>query len=529
MHHMDYTNRKMAVVLENLSKWSEGKRGLLFVLFLSAILKVSIALATKVINPDGVLYISAAQQFASGYFREGLALFPMPFYPLLIALVHCFIPHWVVAAKFISITMSVLVLIPLYLLAKDLFDRRAAFWACLAFAIAPFPNECAVEVIRGSTFIFLFAWAVYFAQRAIQSTRLFFFLLAAFFSWSSVLFRIEGIIFTPLYLLFLACLTIWKSQERGPFLKGILVWITFPLLICLAVFVALGPEAVSFNRTAEVTQRLQNLFNLRFLDNYHRIYEQLKFLEYFSPYPGGKQNFAEIARHMMPVIYLWGLLCSFVKVLFPLFVIPLLWGLRDSLPRIRVFVLALTASYLFAIYYVLLEMDFIQHRFLLAPAFLLYPWIGAGIARLFMSVKGSSRPIFFAILFVIVFSVSPIYRCAHSLWKQDDVITTAAEWIANKDEFHQAKIITTDPRIPFYAGRERDYMKYADIHHNYFAMEQTAIENQMDILIIRVSAKKKDILPELAVYKKVKEFIGKKNIAIIYCSPEFHKTLRARQ
>ncbi|MDY6972154.1 MAG: glycosyltransferase family 39 protein [Thermodesulfobacteriota bacterium] len=526
MHYRDYTNIEMTVVLKNLYKWSEGKGALPCILCLSLMLKVSIALFTEVINSDGVLYISAAQQFASGHFREGLAIFPMPFYSMLIALVHCFVPHWVIAARFVSIAASVLVLIPLYFLARDLFDRRAAFWACFAFSLAPFPNECSAEVIRGSTFVFFFTWAVYFAQRAIQSTSLLSFSLAAFFSWVAILFRIEGIILFPLFFLFLACLTIMKSRKRAAYLKGALVWIAFPVLICSGVFVAMGPEAMTFNRAAEVFQRLQNLLNLRFLENYHRIYGQLKFMEYFSPYPGGRQNFAEIARHMMPVVYLWGLLWSFVKVLFPLFVVPLFFGLRGgSLTRVRVFVLALTGSYLIAVYYVLLEMDFIQNRFLLAPALLLYPWVGEGMDRLFMFLRESSKPAFFSVLFFIAFALVPIYRCTHWLSKQDGVITAAAEWIAGKDEFRQAKIITTDTRIPFYAGRERDYMGYENIHHNYIAMEQTAIESQMDLLIIRVSAKIRKYLPDLAVYKKIKEFTGKKNVAVIYCSPELHETL----
>jgi hypothetical protein len=45
-------------------------------------IKIILALFTKVINPDGVLYITAAQHFASGDFKAGLAIYPMPAYSL---------------------------------------------------------------------------------------------------------------------------------------------------------------------------------------------------------------------------------------------------------------------------------------------------------------------------------------------------------------------------------------------------------------------------------------------------------------
>ena len=120
-----------------LSKWSDSKNGLVLILCISLLIKISIAFINPVINPDGIIYISAAKQFAAGNFMDGLAIYSMPFYPFLILLTHFFIPEWVVAAKLISVVSLCFVLIPLYLITKDLFNDKAAFWACLAFAVAP--------------------------------------------------------------------------------------------------------------------------------------------------------------------------------------------------------------------------------------------------------------------------------------------------------------------------------------------------------------------------------------------------------
>ncbi|MCP4667916.1 MAG: glycosyltransferase family 39 protein, partial [Deltaproteobacteria bacterium] len=458
-----------------MSRLSESKKGLLLILCLSVILKVSLALSMKVINPDGDDYIAAAQLFASGQFKDALVLCPIPFYPLLITVVHFFVPHWVAAARFISIASLVLALIPLYLLAAGLFDRRAAFWGCLAFALAPLPNECAVEVIRDPPFLFLFAWAVYFAHRALGSPRLFFFIWAALFSWLAVLFRIEGIILVPFYLIFLACLALWKREERRALLKGMLVWCAFPLLPLLVLFAVLGPEMTAV--ISHLTHNLQSLLDFKFLDNYHKIYDQLKALEAASPYPGGKQNLAEIARRFMPLIYFLGLLKGFVKALFPLFVIPLFWGFRHAFNRNRLFVLALTVSYLFAVYYRLIERDFIQGRFLFAPAFLLYPWIGAGLDRIVTLLKKSSKAGVLTTAFVVLLLLPPAYKCAQMTWKQDNVIAMAGEWLAGRDAFRKAGILSNESRIPFYAGRLMDYQMYQERHHgdDYKPMEQIAL------------------------------------------------------
>jgi len=285
----------------------------------------------------------------------------------------------------------------------------------------------------------------------------------------------------------------------------------------------LGPKTASFTPLDQVIQKIQNFFSLGFLDNYHSIYGQLKSLENASPYPSGSQNLAEIARHFMPVIYLFGLIESLIKVIFPLFVIPLFWSFRHSLSRTRIFVLILTIAYLLMIYYTLLEKDFIQSRFLFAPAFLLYPWIGMGLERMFAFLTRSSRPGFLVTVFVIIFFVSPVYKLFHDVWKQDNIIAVTGKWLANKAEFNKAGIITNDSRIPFYAGRGNDFLNYPNLNYDYVAMEQAALKSRMDLLIIRTSVKRKRLIPQLQVYKKLKEFAGKKDVVLIYLSPEFQE------
>jgi len=517
------------MIIEKISDWTETKKGLYFILGLSAFIKVLvlIALSGTAINNDGLLYISAAQQFASGNFREGLALYPMPLYSFLITIVHFIISDWVLAARLISLLSMVLAIIPLYLISKELFNYRIAFWGCLAFALAPLPNSWVAYVIRGPSFIFFFAWAVYFSLKAIRLKKPGFFVLTAVFSWFSILLRLEGIIFIPAFFLFLAYLAISNPQERYFFLKGILIWVAFPILFFGLFFLTIGDDLISFNRMGQVVQVLQDTANLKFLDNYRLIYDYLKQVENTQPLSGWHYSFAENARNFMPVIYLLGFFKAFFKAIFPLFVIPLFLGFKHSLTRSHFFVLFIVVSFLLVFYYSLIVRDFISPRFLFVPAFLLFPWIGTGMERIFNFVKRSSKQKILAVVFVVLFILAPAGKVANSCKKHDNAISIAGKWLAKETKFKNARIITNEIRIPFYAGRqlyssrEKNLVKYKNSRQDYVDLEQFATVNQADLIIIRLSKKEKNLLPVFKLFIKIKEFSGEKGIAVIYSSKEF--------
>jgi len=516
-------------VMEKVSDLAETKKGLFFVLGLSAIIKVSvlIALSDKAINNDGLLYISAAQQFASGHFKEGLALYPMPLYSFFITIVHFLISDWVLAARLISLTFLVLSIIPLYLISEELFDHPIAFWGCLAFALAPLPNSWVAYVTRGPVFIFFFAWAVYFALKAIRFKGPGFFVLTAIFSWFSILLRREGIILIPLFFFFLLYFTILNLQERRSLLKGILIWISFPVVIFGILFLVIGAEGILFNRSEQIVQVLRDTANLKSMDNYRLIYDHLKQIENSPPFSGAHYSFAESARYFMPIIYLLGFVKAFIKALFPLFTIPLFLGFKHSLTRSHILVLLIVVSFLIGFYYSLIVRDFISPRFLFVPAFLLFPWIGAGMERIFDFVKRSSKQKTITAVVMVVLILVPAGKIANSCRKHDNTISITGKWLAKETKYHHARILTNDMRIPFYAGRklysnqEKGLLQYGNDLHDYEDVERFATVNQVDLIIIRFSHKEKELLPAFQHFKKIKEFSGRKRMLVIYGSKEF--------
>jgi hypothetical protein len=492
-------------------KWSTAQRDLFFLICFSAVLKTALALLMPVINHDGPLYIAAAQKIASGSLKEGIRSFHMPYYPLLIVFVHYIVPNWVVAAHLVSLLTSVFTIIPLYLLTRNSFGRESAVGACIAFTFIPLSNHLSVEVIKDPSFLFFFAWAVYFAQRA------------SLFSLFSILFRLEGIIIFVAYVPFLLFLVLRTSEHRIPLLKGMLVYLGFPMLIVGISLLILGAGWSSVFRFGAVIQMVQDFMNLKFLSNYMAIYKQLEVFETTLPQKGGVQNFAEIAREYLFLLYLIGSLESFVKALFPLYLVPLGWGLWHSRMRKCGFVLFLAVSYFLMLYYLHLKTDSIRERFFLSLVFLLCPWIGVGLERLFDFIKRSLKLRIITAVCVLLLGILPIYKSVEIVWKQDNVFVKAGEWIGKVPEFQKAAILSNDRRIAFYAGRQ-DYYDYHGGYDN-LTMEKFALANGADLLIIKRSKRKRDKRPQLKLFREVKEFAGVKDIIYIYCSPKLYEML----
>jgi 4-amino-4-deoxy-L-arabinose transferase-like glycosyltransferase len=485
-------------------------------------------LFTKAINHDAVLYITAAQEFAAGNFKEGLLNYRMPFYPLLLAFTHYIVPDWIVAARSVSLFTSVLTIIPLYLLTKEFFAQSAAIWACLAFALTPLPNHLAAEVTRDSAFLFFFAWTIYFALQGIESKKFTSYFLAGICSTFTFLCRVEGIILFFCYITFLSYIALRNSEERGAIIKGILIYISFPAAFLSGSSFALQAKVQHytgklehFNRVSFLVNQVKDLISLKFLENYFMIYKKLEVFEKNLPRRPAGLNFAEIARHHMYAVYLIGVLESFIRAIFPPYVIALGFGLKNTKLRKHAFMVFLGGCYLLLLYHFIIRKDGLRVRIFLAPAFLAYPWIGMGLHRIASYFRKGTWKWWLTTVFILVIGLASIYESVDILRKQDDVLVRAGEWIKNRPALKRAEIITTDRRIPFYAGRGKGYLRYEK--SDYLAMEKLALDKSCDLLIIRRSKKYGDKSPRLRQFESVRKFVGVKDIVTIYYSPKLQR------
>jgi hypothetical protein len=175
------------------------------------------------------------------------------------------------------------------------------------------------------------------------------------------------------------------------------------------------------------------------------------------------------------------------------------------------------------LYYVHLTTDSIRERFFLGLVFLLCPWIGVGFERLFSLMKKSPGRILVTTVCLLFLGFLPIYKSVEIVWKQDDVFVRAGKWIEKIPELESAGLITNDRRISFYAGRGGGF--YPTVGYDDAYMERLALRTQSDLLAIKRSKRKKKQPHQFAVFTEVKEFVGKKNIVEIYCSPELKEAV----
>jgi hypothetical protein len=502
----------------------ETRKGLLFTFFLSAMLKGTIFFlnSNSAVNHDALTYIAAAQEFTKGNFTGALAIHPLALYPLLISLVHCFTPDWVTAARLISFMSLLLMLIPLYFLAEDLYDRRVAFWSCLSFSFSPEPVRLCLQVLREPLFALMFAAFCFLAQRAIVSKKMPHLIGAAAAAFLAVLCRPEGAIVLPIYLIFLIGLAISKPSERKTFLKFIFTWI-MSMIVFLGIIMAAAFIGHSFIREGnQYIGYLRDFFKMNFLENYYRICTQLAQMQKFSPHDTAGWNFSEIANRSVPLIYLIGMMKGLIKVTFVSNIVALFLGLKRFIfSRTHLLILFLALSYFAMIYCFVIYTDMFDTRFFLAPAVVLYPWIGMGIRKTLTELSQLSYGKIMAAGAALLFIITPLTKSNHLFIKPNDVVIQAGEWLADQPELKASKIMSTDDRVLFYACREGFCLTNYIVCRKTFTVDYECLEKEankigVDTLIIFEDLENRTAPDHIRGYTKAKEFIDPKKAIFIY-------------
>jgi 4-amino-4-deoxy-L-arabinose transferase-like glycosyltransferase len=499
----------------NLLNFNNTKAVLFFLLLFSLAIKLVILSGSEVVNVDAVRYLNAAQMITEGHFSQSLAVERMPIYPLLIALMHIVVHDWELAGKLISIVAMVFALIPLYLLTRELFDEQAAFWAGMAFSLSPLINKHAVEVLRDPVFILLAVCAVWYCVRSVITPGIPLFLYCLLLSLLAVLFRIEAVFLIPMVLMSLIMAAITSKQNRLSYVKGILLFTAPPMLLMLVIMAGIGTDLTL--RFADVNAYFSNIYSLKFLDSYRFIYAKLKDFENLFHGGDGTASFTETARHYLPVLYLIGLIEAVARNLFPFFVLPLAVSFLSKPPwkRGHYVLLLFSLGFLLVAYLHLIERNFISKRYVLLPAVLLMPWAGYGLKMLWQRATSSRFPKAAIVVFLMIFCLAPAYKSIARTSTGGDVVKVAGQWLASIPELQEVKIITTDERIPFYAGLGTNFTPLPP-GDDYPVMERRASSAGHDLLIIEISIAERDSVPDFIDYGLIKEFADKKNMVLVF-------------
>ncbi len=156
-----------------------------------------------ILSPDAVSHLRWAEALEAGntigaFKYTGLNLYV----PILLAL-KCFPCHWVVAAKWWSVAMAILAILPLYGWIRRQFNETLALLGCGFYALHPVLIHDSPLVGRDSTFWLIFSLGLYTSWRAISELRYRWFVAFGLVFAMAIHVRTEGWLLAPLLLMWL--------------------------------------------------------------------------------------------------------------------------------------------------------------------------------------------------------------------------------------------------------------------------------------------------------------------------------------
>jgi hypothetical protein len=155
---------------------------------------------TEILYTDGLRYIAQAKTLDRGAWRAGLVRsVDHPVYPLAIVAVHRLKgghdpSDWQRSAQLAAAGAGVLLVIPIYLIALELFGPSVAWLACLVLYLIPANGHLLADALSESTLLLFWSFGVWSSLRLLRTGRLAWLLPALFASGLAYWTRPEGLV-----------------------------------------------------------------------------------------------------------------------------------------------------------------------------------------------------------------------------------------------------------------------------------------------------------------------------------------------
>jgi len=261
----------------------------------------------------------------------------------------------------------------------------------------------------------------------------------------------------------------------------------------------------------------QHYFKPDPLVNYHAIYHHLKSVE--QNFSGGQwsNDFFELARHFMLIIYFLGILQVFGTAIYPIYLIPLclgLWSIRSTHCDISLLLWTVLA-YVCMAYYFIVTRNFLSERYVNIVVVLLLPIVALGFEKIRVRLVALGPQKTVAALAVALFVVLPIYHAFAAISGSKSEIRLAGDWLKTNRDSTLNRMATTDERVPFYAGLMRgQYEIFPNDDQREYGV--FAERSGSSLLVLLISSRDTTKIPSYSSFTLIKEFRGKKSIVLIY-------------
>jgi hypothetical protein len=214
--------------------WRRDLILIVILLLIGAGVKGWLLARTSVLARDGVGYIRYAARLEAEPTKTVMMNEQQhPLYPLAIMATHQVLKpyqteqaesvQWQTSAQLANLLGGVLLALPMFLIGRDLFDRRVGFWGALLFQVLPVPARVTADSLSEGTYLLFVASALYLGIRGIQTKLPRWFLLAGVAGGLAYLVRPEGaliIALTGMVLLMMQVIRVWRMPWRQVFKCG---------------------------------------------------------------------------------------------------------------------------------------------------------------------------------------------------------------------------------------------------------------------------------------------------------------------
>jgi 4-amino-4-deoxy-L-arabinose transferase-like glycosyltransferase len=176
---------------------------LLVILLLALLIRIPLFTNEKFVTTDGVDYARLGKNLIEKgeyFYREDYnfgTLFS-PGYPLFIGLTNLFFDNLLLSGRLVSLLSSLITIILLYFIGKELNNKEAGLFLATCYAIYPFIIWTSVRLMTESIFFLFLALTIYLFVLAFKRKKILFFLLFGASSAFAYLIRPEGIILLAL-------------------------------------------------------------------------------------------------------------------------------------------------------------------------------------------------------------------------------------------------------------------------------------------------------------------------------------------
>ena len=443
------------------------RRFIVLVIFLTALGVRFIALKQNyVIAQDGIFYIKMAQLYSGGEFHHEIFRdYPYyAFFPLLIVPFYKLFGDWVLAGQWISVLCGALTVIPLYLLARRLFDEKVALLAAIFYIICPNLVRHSAEVLRDIPSIFFYTMALWWGYKGIKEGKVVHIGLAGLFIALSASLRLEGLTLLaslPLFLLWYGIKNDFTLKRQLITLGGLFACV-FCILALFGLFfnkkgINIGEIQISVTKSYLTLQSLKN----QTIESIEKEVEEKGISQV------GK-DFFYIARKHRFVLYSSHIFYNTVKVFNILFLLFLFGLIKRKEIGYRQDEFLLFAIYAFLITVFLLGLNNFnslspRHPFpLVVPSLI---WSGVGFVefkeRVALWIKGKDFPLrewaarWITPLLLLIICI-PLLSMAWAPRRKDKLeLKEIGLWLKNKGYTHSIIIGQREfIRLAFYADGE---------------------------------------------------------------------------